>query len=40
MPISEARSAYPLRQANIEAVRPKVTEYDAGVIFEDRRYGR
>jgi ribonuclease Z len=30
-----ARSAYPLRQANIEAVRPKVTEYDAGVIFED-----
>jgi ribonuclease Z len=30
-----ARSAYPLRQANIEAVRPKVTEYEAGIIFED-----
>jgi ribonuclease Z len=24
-----------VRQANIEAIRPKVTEYDAGVIFED-----
>jgi ribonuclease Z len=31
-----ARAAYPVRQANIEAVRPKVTEYDAGVVFEDR----
>jgi ribonuclease Z len=31
-----ARSAFPVRQANIEAVRPKVTEYEAGVIFEDR----
>ena len=31
-----ARSAYPVRQANIEAVRPKVTEYQAGVILEDR----
>ena len=30
-----ARSAYPVRQANIAAIRPKVTEYDAGVIFED-----
>ncbi len=30
-----ARSAYPLRQANIEAVRPNVTEYQAGVIFAD-----
>jgi ribonuclease Z len=31
----KARSAYPVRQANIEAIRPKVTEYDSGVIFED-----
>lgn len=30
-----ARSRYPVRQANIEAVRPKVTEYEAGVIFHD-----
>src|SRR5258705_8413222 len=30
-----ARSAYPLRQANIEAVRPDVTEFDEGVIFCD-----
>ena len=30
-----ARAAYPLRQANIEAVRPAVTEYEAGVIFAD-----
>jgi ribonuclease Z len=30
-----ARSAYPPRMANIEAVRPKVTEYEAGVILED-----
>jgi ribonuclease Z len=30
-----ARSAYPVRQANIAAIRPQVTEYDAGVIFED-----
>jgi ribonuclease Z len=30
-----ARSAYPLRQANIEAVRPDVTEYEEGVVFSD-----
>jgi ribonuclease Z len=30
-----ARSAYPLRQANIEAVRPNVTEYAAGTVFSD-----
>jgi ribonuclease Z len=30
-----ARSAYPLRQANMEAVRPVVTEYDAGTVFSD-----
>lgn len=30
-----ARAAYPLRQANIEAVRPKVAEYGAGVILAD-----
>ena len=30
-----ARSAYPLRQANMEAIRPRVTEYDAGVVFSD-----
>jgi ribonuclease Z len=30
-----ARSAFPLRQANIDAVRPNVTEYRAGVIFAD-----
>jgi ribonuclease Z len=31
-----ARSAYPLRQANIEAVRPTVTEYGPGLVFTDR----
>jgi ribonuclease Z len=31
-----ARGAYPARQANMEAIRPKVTEYDEGVVFEDR----
>lgn len=30
-----ARSAYPLRQANIEAVRPQVIEYEAGVVLSD-----
>lgn len=30
-----ARASYPARQANIEAVRPCVSEYDAGVIFQD-----
>jgi ribonuclease Z len=30
-----ARSAYPLRQANMEAIRPQVTEYDAGTVFSD-----
>lgn len=30
-----ARAAYPLRQANIEALRPKITEYEPGVVFED-----
>jgi ribonuclease Z len=30
-----ARSAYPVRQANIEAVRPHVTEFDAGIILVD-----
>ena len=30
-----ARSAYALRRGNIEAVRPLVTEYDAGTIFSD-----
>ncbi|MBI1201186.1 MAG: MBL fold metallo-hydrolase [Rhodopseudomonas sp.] len=31
----KARAAYPLRQANIEALRPTVLEYDAGLIFAD-----
>jgi ribonuclease Z len=31
-----ARSAYPLRQANIEAVRPTVTEFEPGLVFTDR----
>lgn len=31
-----ARGAYPARQANMEAVRPVVREYEAGVILEDR----
>ncbi|AOS37382.1 MBL fold hydrolase [Pseudomonas brassicacearum] len=30
-----ARSSYPLRQRNIDAVRPIVTEIKPGVIFED-----
>jgi ribonuclease Z len=30
-----ARSAYPLRQANIEAVRPVVTDYGPGIVFGD-----
>jgi ribonuclease Z len=30
-----ARAAYPLRKANIEAVRPQVREYDAGLVLED-----
>jgi ribonuclease Z len=30
-----ARGAYPARQANIEAIRPKVTEYDQGLVFAD-----
>lgn len=30
-----ARGAYPLRQANIEAIRPKVTQYDQGLVFAD-----
>jgi ribonuclease Z len=30
-----ARGAYPARQANMEAIRPKVTEYTAGVIHDD-----
>lgn len=30
-----ARAAYPLRKANIEAIRPKVTEYDIGLVYED-----
>lgn len=30
-----ARAAYPLRHANIEAVRPQVREYEAGLIYED-----
>src|SRR5215470_9888121 len=30
-----ARSVYPLRQANIEAVRPQVAEYEAGIVFCD-----
>jgi ribonuclease Z len=31
-----ARASYPARQANIEAVRPQVSEYNVGVVFEDR----
>ena len=30
-----ARGAYPARQANMEAIRPKVTEYGPGVVFQD-----
>jgi ribonuclease Z len=30
-----ARGAYPMRQANIAAVRPQVTEFGEGVIFDD-----
>lgn len=30
-----ARSAYPLRQANLQAVRPDVREMSPGVVFED-----
>lgn len=30
-----ARSAYPARQANMEAIRPNVTEYGPGLVFED-----
>lgn len=30
-----ARSAYPARRANMEAVRPAVTEYDSGLVFSD-----
>ena len=30
-----ARGAYPARQANMEAIRPNVTEYGPGVIFDD-----
>jgi ribonuclease Z len=30
-----ARSAYPLRQANIDAVRPSVTEYGPGIVLMD-----
>lgn len=30
-----ARSSYPARKANIEAVRPQVSEYDAGLVFQD-----
>jgi ribonuclease Z len=30
-----ARSAYPLRRSNIEAIRPRVTEYEAGVVLSD-----
>ncbi len=31
----KARSAYPARKANMEAVRPVVQEYSAGVIYQD-----
>lgn len=31
-----ARGAYPARQANMEAIRPQVTEYGEGVVFEDK----
>jgi ribonuclease Z len=30
-----ARGAYPARQANMEAIRPKVTEYGQGLVFAD-----
>jgi ribonuclease Z len=30
-----ARAAYPARQANIEAIRPHVVEYKAGLVFQD-----
>jgi ribonuclease Z len=30
-----ARGAYPARQANMEAIRPNVTEYASGVICDD-----
>lgn len=30
-----ARGAYPARQANIEAIRPQVTEYGPGLVFAD-----
>jgi ribonuclease Z len=30
-----ARSAFAARRANIEAVRPRITEYGAGIIFAD-----
>jgi ribonuclease Z len=30
-----ARSAYPARQANMEAIRPNVTEYESGIICDD-----
>jgi ribonuclease Z len=31
-----ARSAYPARQANMEAIRPKVVEYGPGVVLQDK----
>lgn len=31
-----ARSAFPARQANMEAIRPAVREYTEGVVFEDK----
>jgi ribonuclease Z len=31
----QARASYPARQANIDAVRPQVSEYGVGVVFED-----
>lgn len=30
-----ARSAYPARQANMEAIRPEVREYAAGLVYRD-----
>jgi ribonuclease Z len=30
-----ARSAYPARQANIEAIRPNVSEYGPGIVLQD-----
>jgi ribonuclease Z len=30
-----ARSAYPARRANIEAVRPEISEYGSGLVFAD-----